>query len=49
MRNTRLLVYLAAVPAAVAAAAPTYMLHSPALSRTQIVFDYAGDLWSVGR
>ncbi|SPE39727.1 exported hypothetical protein [Candidatus Sulfopaludibacter sp. SbA3] len=28
---------------------PHLLLRSPALSRTQIVFSYAGDLWSVPR
>jgi tricorn protease len=31
------------------AQAPHLLLRSPALSRTQIVFSYAGDLWSVPR
>jgi tricorn protease len=32
------------------AASPTlHLLHKPAMNRTQIVFSYAGDLWSVPR
>jgi tricorn protease len=49
MKNFLLFVYLVAVPAAFAATATTHLLHSPALSRTQIVFFYAGDLWTVNR
>ena len=49
MKSFRLLVYFAAAQAVVAAGAPTYMLHSPALSKTQVVFAYAGDLWTVSR
>ena len=48
MKNFRLLVYLVAVPATFAANA-THLLHSPALNRTEIVFSYAGDLWTVSR
>jgi hypothetical protein len=42
-------VLLANATAALAADAATHLLHSPALSGTQIVFSYAGDLWSVNR
>ena len=47
----RLLMCLCAslVPAAFAANAATHLLHGPALNRTQIVFSYAGDLWTVSR
>src|SRR4051812_23028990 len=47
--NYRLLAYLLAAPALFAASATTHLLHSPALSRTQIVFAYAGDLWTADR
>jgi tricorn protease len=30
-------------------AQPTQLLHNPAMNRTQIVFSYAGDLWTVSR
>ena len=49
MKSFRLLVYLAAASLAFGAGATTHLLHSPALSRTQIVFSYAGDLWTVSR
>jgi tricorn protease len=38
-----------AIPAATLLAAPTQLLHNPAMNRTQIVFSYAGDLWTVSR
>jgi len=44
MKRALLFVFSAA-----AASAATHLLHSPALNRTQIVFSYAGDLWTVGR
>jgi tricorn protease len=31
------------------ASATTHLLHSPAMNRNQIVFSYAGDLWTVSR
>lgn len=43
------LVCALAVPAAFAANTSLHLLHSPAMNRTQIVFSYAGDLWTVGR
>jgi tricorn protease len=49
MKSFRLLVYLAAASLAFGASATTHLLHSPALSRTEIVFSYAGDLWTVSR
>jgi tricorn protease len=49
MKNIQWFVYLLAIPAAFGAGATTHLLHSPALNRTQIVFAYAGDLWSVSR
>ena len=49
MKSFRLLVYLAAASLAFGASATTHLLHSPALSRTGIVFSYAGDLWTVSR
>jgi tricorn protease len=46
-----LFILLAATAASATAgpAQPTQLLHSPAMSRTQIVFSYAGDLWTVSR
>jgi len=38
-----------AVPAGRAAGDPPLMLRFPSISRTQIVFNYGGDLWIVGR
>ena len=49
MKNFRLIVYLLAAAFAFGANATTHLLHSPALNRTQIVFSYAGDLWTVSR
>ncbi|HYA49441.1 MAG TPA: peptidase S41, partial [Burkholderiales bacterium] len=43
------LVLLAAVPARTADAGAPWLFQSPALSRTQIVFVFAGDLWNVTR
>jgi tricorn protease len=48
-RITTFLFILLAISAAMVAAAPTQLLHSPAMNRTQIVFSYAGDLWTVSR
>jgi len=44
-----LLVLLSAVALAQAPADRPLLLQSPTVSRTQIVFSYAGDLWAVGR
>jgi len=44
-----LLVLLAAVPAKTADAAAPWLFQKPALSKTHIVFVFAGDLWSVPR
>ena len=44
-----LLAWLLTTPATFAASAPAHLLHSPALNRSQIVFSYAGDLWTVNR
>ncbi|HJT88116.1 MAG TPA: PDZ domain-containing protein [Bryobacteraceae bacterium] len=49
MKSLRFLACLAAAPAAFAAGASTHLLHNPAFNGTQIVFAYAGDLWSVNR
>ena len=49
MKNFQLFVYLIAAPVVFAASATTHLLHSPALNRTQIVFSYADDLWTVNR
>jgi tricorn protease len=48
-RLTIFLSIVLAIPAATLLAAPTQLLHSPAMNRTQIVFSYAGDLWTVSR
>ena len=45
----RLLLALCALAVAAAAADPPLLLQKPALSKTRIVFNYAGDLWSVPR
>ena len=44
-----LLVLFAAAPAAVAASERPLLLQKPTVSATQVVFSYAGDLWSVPR
>jgi tricorn protease len=49
MKSIRFFVCLVALPGAFAASAATHLLHNPALNRTQIVFSYAGDLWTVAR
>ncbi|HEV3333680.1 MAG TPA: PDZ domain-containing protein [Bryobacteraceae bacterium] len=49
MKSLSLLAFLAAAPVTFAANATTHLLHSPTLNRTQIVFSYAGDLWTVNR
>ena len=49
MKAFFLLVCALAVPAAFAANTSLHLLHNPAMNRTQIVFSYAGDLWTVGR
>ena len=42
--------YLAAFFSATLTAAPdVYFLQKPAMSKTEIVFSYAGDLWRVAR
>ena len=45
----RLLLSLLAVATAASAADTPLLLQKPTLSKTHIVFAYAGDLWSVGR
>ena len=48
MRYSALLVFLSAtVPGAFGAGATLDLLHKPAMNKTEIVFSYAGDLWSV--
>ena len=49
MKRFALFACLVSAPAVFGASAATHLLHDPALSQTQIVFSYAGDLWSVGR
>src|SRR5882724_1183236 len=50
MSNFTLLAYLAAcVPAAFGAGATLHLLQKPAMNKTEIVFSYGGDLWSVPR
>jgi tricorn protease len=46
---TRITVGVLLTAAAVAVAAPSELFRTPAVSRTQIVFHYAGDLWTVAR
>ena len=49
MRTCLCLAAVSVVTLAAAESAPPLLLQKPALSRTQIVFVYAGDLWSVAR
>ena len=50
MRYSALLVFLSAtVPAAFGAGATLHLLQKPAMNKTEIVFSYGGDLWSVPR
>jgi tricorn protease len=44
-----LFAYLVAAFSAFAASPATRLLHNPALNKTQIVFSYSGDLWTVNR
>ena len=50
MRYSALLAFLTTVvPAAFGAGATLHLLQKPAMNKTEIVFSYAGDLWSVPR
>jgi len=50
MRYSALLVFLSAtVPVAFGAGATLHLLQKPAMNKTEIVFSYGGDLWSVPR
>jgi tricorn protease len=50
MKYPALLALLSAtVPAAFGAGATLHLLQKPAMNKTEIVFSYAGDLWSVSR
>ncbi|MBZ5729111.1 MAG: PDZ domain-containing protein [Acidobacteriia bacterium] len=50
MKFVRVLAMLSAtVPVAFAAAGTVHLLQKPAMNKTEIVFSYAGDLWSVSR
>ena len=49
MKTFFLVMGVLAVPAAFAANTSLHLLHDPAMNRTQIIFSYAGDLWTVGR
>jgi len=50
MRYSALLVFLSAtVPVAFGADATLHLLQKPAMNKTEIVFSYGGDLWSVPR
>src|SRR5580704_16782102 len=50
MRYSTLFLFLSAtVPAAFGAGATLHLLQKPAMNKTEIVFSYAGDLWSVPR
>jgi len=49
MRFALLAVLAAGLPAAFAAPGALHLLQKPAMNRTEIVFSYAGDLWTVSR
>src|SRR5581483_4963837 len=49
MRFCPVLFAFCAVHMTFAATGVTRLLHTPAMNRTQIVFSYAGDLWTVSR
>jgi tricorn protease len=50
MRKLAFCLFLLLAPLSIGAQAATHnLLHDPAMNRTQIVFSYAGDLWTVGR
>jgi tricorn protease len=49
MKAARVLLCLLVAHAACAASQSMHLLHNPALNRTQIVFSYVGDLWTVSR
>jgi len=50
MKYSALIAILTAtVPAAFGAGATLHLLQRPAMNKTEIVFSYAGDLWSVNR
>jgi len=46
---TLLALLSAAAPAAFGAAGAVHLLQKPAMNKTEIVFSYAGDLWTAGR
>ncbi|MBZ5626109.1 MAG: PDZ domain-containing protein, partial [Acidobacteriia bacterium] len=46
---TLLALFTATVPVAFGAAGSLHLLQKPAMNKTEIVFSYAGDLWSVSR
>src|SRR5580658_11279077 len=50
MRYSALIAFLSATaPAAFGAGASLHLLQKPAMNKTEIVFSYGGDLWSVPR
>src|SRR3954452_23903247 len=50
MKSLPFVILLAvSIPAAFGAAGSLHLLQKPAMNKTQIVFTYAGDLWSVSR
>ena len=49
MKLTAVLVFSAAAIAAFGAHATVHLVQSPTMNKTQIVFSYAGDLWTVSR
>src|SRR5690348_3750827 len=50
MKLSILLVLASAnIPAMLGAGATLHLVQKPAMNKTQIVFSYAGDLWSVSR
>ena len=49
MKSRALLALFFSVVTAAFAAAPVHLLQRPAMNKTEIVFSYAGDLWTVSR
>ncbi|HEU5335562.1 MAG TPA: hypothetical protein VFU27_06345, partial [Terriglobales bacterium] len=49
MKKLSIAIFFLALPALCAASDGPLLLRKPAVSRTQIAFTYAGDLWVVSR
>jgi len=49
MKKACFVLCLLATPVLFGAPAATHLLHTPTMTRSQIVFSYAGDLWTVSR